>query len=604
MSAYSTTKYGSINERIEGDEMETTYGEFYDVPIKSPVGPSSQYRSASSVDDASNTNTRKFKEDIVVAVACADSIRSSQCDSKYCILALHNGIKPSNGDRQASKQLSSASKTLLNLFLAALDFSVNPFSTENDGIGNTQTSDLRLAMLSNFSTAYNLVSISLALSIMAGIYDTTPRDKSLCSSALIAGMIIGQLLGGIIGDVLGRHFAMAVVMSLQVVGAIATAFSFESSSNTAQIISVYTVLAFLRFLLGLGCGGVYPLAATLTAESNADLSNKADASKFVALSFSMQGVGYLVAPLAGWALVSILGDDSDLAWRLLLGFGAIPGLFLMSLRLKGQMKMAFQDKRNKILRGSEAAISKAREVPVSVVDAIMMEDELTRKLLGTAGSWFVFDVIFYANVLFQPVVLSAAFGPSETIAKAALDTVVVSSVALPGYFVSVALIGKQSPRFIQAQGFLMMGILHSVIGTFFRGLSDQGVLTIALYGSTFFFSNYGPNATTYLLPSMTFSKSCRATMNGLCAASGKAGALLGAMVFSMAVDRFGQQIVILACAALSFVGVAVTLTCVSERILAEPSKEEQDRETAKNTSLTMKVVWSEPSLIDYCNVTS
>jgi MFS transporter, PHS family, inorganic phosphate transporter len=515
---------------------------------------------------------------------------------------------------------------------------------------NTKASDMRLAMLSNFSTAYNVVSISLALSIMENVYDSIGQskseNKSLCSSALIAGMIIGQLIGGVIGDILGRHVAMAVVMTLQVVGAIMSAFSFEmrlvtdndgdTDDRYGTTIPIYVVLALWRFILGVGCGGVYPLAATITAESvpspssdnirydndcDGDAkasSSKTDASKSVALSFSMQGIGYLVGPLVGWGLVSLLDEQSDLSWRLLLGFGAVPGLFLMTLRLQRQMSIhsSLEDViTSKKVVSTSTAVSKhaneqeaadlvlanTRQVPVSVFDAIMLEEDLVRKLLGTAGCWFAFDVLFYGNVLFQPVVLSAAFGPTETLAMTAMHTVLVSSLALPGYFVSVIMIGHQSPRVIQAQGFLVMGILYAFIGIIFHDLEHQKALMIVLYGSTFFFSNYGPNATTYLLPSMTFSKSCRATLNGVSAASGKVGALLGTMVFVAAADRFGEQVVMWACAVISFAGVVLTVTCVSEKVLHTPTKEEQHRQNEAEKRLPMKVIFSEPSLIDYYN---
>jgi MFS transporter, PHS family, inorganic phosphate transporter len=601
MPVYSTIQYGSIDMASEHDDRKEKDGEFYYAPIKLP--PASRNGSSRYDRTALRIGTTTITEAPIVALSCGAVTSSSQGYTECEAVALYSGSASTNHENQESMALPTQS--LSDYLFAGLGFSSNPFSAESDGIRNTKASDLRLTMLSNFSTAYNLVSISLALSIMEGIYHGTPQDKSLCSSALIAGMIVGQLLGGIIGDVLGRHLAMAVVMCLQVVGATATAFSMESSSSTVEFINIYVVLAFWRFLLGLGCGGVYPLAATITAESNADTTNKADASKLVALSFSMQGVGYFVTPLVGWVLVSILGDDSDLAWRLLLGFGAMPGLLLMFLRMRRQLKLTGLNKAKGISGGStEVPTAHLREIPVSVVDAIVMEDDLLRKLLGTAACWFVFDVLFYANVLFQPVVLSAAFGPTESIEMAALDTVMVSSMALPGYFVSVLLIGKQSPRFIQAQGFLMMGILYSFIGLVFHDLSHHKFLMIGLYGSTFFFSNYGPNATTYVLPSMTFSKSCRATMNGVCAASGKAGALVGTMVFAMAADRFGQPVVMLVSAALSFVGVALTLTCVSELLLAKQSKEEEDREAAKRTTLPMKIVYSEACMIDYCDSAS
>jgi len=75
-------------------------------------------------------------------------------------------------------------------------------------------------MIANLSTSYNVVSISLALSIMSSdsLYgDSVSKDTtSVCTSALIAGMIIGQIVGGTLGDLLGRHKAMAIFMLTQI----------------------------------------------------------------------------------------------------------------------------------------------------------------------------------------------------------------------------------------------------------------------------------------------------------------------------------------------------------------------------------------------------
>ena len=84
---------------------------------------------------------------------------------------------------------------------------------------NSAVADVRLSMISNFSAAYNTVNISLALTMMRPTHP--PEDApsiANCSSALIAGMIIGQLGGGLLGDWLGRHMAMAVTLTLQIVG--------------------------------------------------------------------------------------------------------------------------------------------------------------------------------------------------------------------------------------------------------------------------------------------------------------------------------------------------------------------------------------------------
>lgn len=601
---------GIIEDRDEKGTCTTTISKEYYVPIKPLETPALHHNDHNADlglrDDGSHTSVvEKHHCDMSLSVNSSSttsySTSSSTLSEWSSLLAVIPEGQYSDHDNEDHVRRRTSTCDMFDWIFFMVGFSRNPFAENTAGIRNDAASDMRLALLSNFSTAYNIVSISLALTIMEGIYPTTLQDKSLCSSALIAGMIIGQLAGGFIGDILGRHLAMAVVMGLQVVGAIATAFSFDLDDR----LSIYTFLACWRFLLGLGCGGVYPLAATITAESASSSTNcsdnKVDASKSVALSFSMQGVGYLVAPLVGWTLLLSLDETSDLSWRLLLGFGAIPGLILMSLRLQRQMnkRTAFeQPSAGKHIQDS-VVLASAREVPVSVLDAILLEEDLGRKLLGTAGCWFAFDVLFYGNVLFQPVVLSAAFGPTETLVMTAMHTVVVSSLALPGYFFSVIMVGQQSPRFIQAQGFLSMGILYFFIGILFQDLVYHKTVLVVLYGATFFFSNYGPNTTTYLLPSMTFSKSCRATLNGFCAASGKAGALLGAMFFVSAADWFGQQVVMLFCSCLSFIGLIVTLTCVSDALLERPSSEEEERQNEVERRLPMKVVLSEPSFIDY-----
>lgn len=240
----------------------------------------------------------------------------------------------------------------------------------------------------------------------------------------------------------------------------------------------------------------------MTAEAS---DNQEDGAKAGALTFSMQGVGYLAVPLVAWALLSIFPEDSDMAWRLLLGIGCIPGACLMILRLPRQLvkSPASEDMVDAAKMRKSTMVASSRKVSVSVIDAIQVEANLVRKILGTGGCWFLFDVLFYGNTLFQPVVLGAAFGDSETVLKSAIDSSIISALALPGYFISLIAVGRQSPRFIQSQGFLVMGILYAFIGLSFKSLAHEKFLLLGLYGSTFFFSNYGPNVTVSIVSQIT-----------------------------------------------------------------------------------------------------
>ena len=80
-------------------------------------------------------------------------------------------------------------------------------------------------------------------------------------------------------------------------------------------------------------------------------------------------------------------------------------------------------------------------------------------------TWFLFDIVFYGNTIFQPIVVEAAFGGSDgtgngitLIRKTAIDSLILTSIALPGYAMAGYMMGKQTgcilqtPRYVMLQG--------------------------------------------------------------------------------------------------------------------------------------------------------
>jgi len=95
-----------------------------------------------------------------------------------------------------------------------------------------------------------------------------------------------------------------------------------------------------------------------------------------------------------------------------------------------------------------------------------------------------------------------------------------------------------------------------------------------------------------MLPSMTFSPGCRSTLNGFCAASGKVGALIGAVIFEPAANHFGNGAVMLFCAFTSCIGTIMTYSSVRPDVgLGEGTK------LSSGSSFTRKQ--SLPSFLDY-----
>ncbi|CAM9097875.1 unnamed protein product, partial [Phaeothamnion confervicola] len=178
--------------------------------------------------------------------------------------------------------------------------------------------------MANLGMSYNVVIISLSLEVMESLFGKNAADF-LVTSTLIAGMMAGQLLFGGLGDHLGRPRALAYTLLLCVVGALGSAVLTPDGPN------VFVALSAWRFLLGFGAGGVYPLAATTAREGAAKGSARPGggssggdgaATTAVAVVFAVQGVGYLLAPLTQWLLISLLGE-SEATWRLALGLGAV-----------------------------------------------------------------------------------------------------------------------------------------------------------------------------------------------------------------------------------------------------------------------------------------
>ena len=92
---------------------------------------------------------------------------------------------------------------------------------------------------------------------------------------------------------------------------------------------------------------------------------------------------------------------------------------------------------------------------------------------------------------------------------------------MPGYILTIFFLDAVGRRRLQLVGFLVLGVLYVVIGFAYGPLQTVPAVFIILYGSTFLFSNFGPNATTYIIPGEVFPSEIKATCHGLSSAAGK-----------------------------------------------------------------------------------
>jgi MFS transporter, PHS family, inorganic phosphate transporter len=103
--------------------------------------------------------------------------------------------------------------------------------------------------------------------------------------------------------------------------------------------------------------------------------------------------------------------------------------------------------------------------------------------------------------------LNGGSTPEEKIKNTALASLVIAAVALPGYWAAIPLVDRVGRKPIQMVGFVCVTLIFAFMGAFYKQLEQSPTLFFFIYGLSFFFSNFGPNTTTYIVPGEAFPSS-------------------------------------------------------------------------------------------------
>ncbi|MGH9104221.1 MAG: MFS transporter [Acidimicrobiales bacterium] len=414
-----------------------------------------------------------------------------------------------------------------------------------------------------FTDAYDLFVIGAVLVILKSQWHLTPSQASLVGSTALLAAFVGAFVFGRIADVFGRKRIYGLEAAIMVVGAIASAFS----------PSIVWLIAF-RFVLGVGIGGDYPVSAVLMSE----YSPSASRGKLVGLVFTMQAAGLIVGPLAGIALVGS-GLDHAIVWRLLLGIGAIPAAAVIwfrrrmpeSPRFQAGMKGDAAKAARQIGEYSAGAVQVDQEASIIAlpvrrlgVSKLFTDPRLLLTLIGTAGTWFVFDYAYYGNSISTPVILKDLAPHASLITTLSLTLAIFAVAALPGYLLATMTMDRIGHRRLQLLGFVVMGACFLAIGVV-PGITAAILPFLLVYGASYFFAEFGPNTTTFVMSAEVFPLSLRTTGHGLSAGFAKVGAFIGVFLFPVLTSSLGLRGTLTLTAGFAAVGALLTL------LLPEPA---------------------------------
>ncbi len=428
-----------------------------------------------------------------------------------------------------------------------------------------------------FTDAYDLFIIGTATTLIAKQWGLSSAQTGLINSITLLAAFFGALFFGRLADKIGRKRTYGLEAGLMAVGALASAFS----------PSLVWLLVF-RFILGIGVGGDYPMSAVLMSE----YSNTKSRGKLVGLVFAMQGLGTVTGYIVALTLLSA-NINTDLAWRIMLGFGALPAAGVIYLRRKmpesprytarvnGDSTKAASDLKSYSDGDLSFQPVSERQVRLSL-GQFLSNPKYLLYLLGTAGSWFVFDYAYYGNSVSAPLIVKSVLGTqgAHVLTEAiALQLIIFTIFAVPGYYLGATLMDRIGHKRLQLIGFFFMGIAFLLIGVI-PNVTTMVLPFLLLFGISYFFAEFGPNETTFVLSAEVYPTSARSTGHGISAGVAKFGAFLGVYLFPIIKKDFGLAGALEFSFGMALIGILVTL------LLPEPSHRSLDDLSGEEAIMT------------------
>jgi putative MFS transporter len=350
---------------------------------------------------------------------------------------------------------------------------------------------------------------------------------------------------------------------------------------TSALANAPAMLFIGQLLVGIGID--FPVSSSYISE----VLPKRSRVRMMVATIACQSVGMLLA--AAITLLLLKNMESAQTWRLFLATEGAIALFFFWLRLsepdcphwlitRGKFAEAARafirimpEQREAVLQLTRSAGKQTGADTVAKSKApgltILFSRPYRARTVLVAVPWFLMDIATYGVGLFTPIILGAINISSQSGGLITRDMAVArGSAAIDLFLFFGFLLGLWAvPRFgrirMQAIGFVSMAVGMLILMTAVRLSSSSIHIPLVFAGFILFnlLMNAGPNATTFTLAPILFPTQLRATASGFAAGVAKIGATLGVFVLPILKSKFGVPAVLGMVAAVSVMGLAVTL---------------------------------------------
>ncbi|MEI9852481.1 MAG: MFS transporter [Sphingomonas sp.] len=377
--------------------------------------------------------------------------------------------------------------------------------------------------LATFADGFEVTSIGLAAPEIAREWNVAPALMGPMLSASLFGMLIGAPLFGFLGDRHGRR--LAITLGCLVFGI--TTLAVTMAQDTGQI-------SVLRFLTGIGMGGVMPNAIALTSES----SPKRLRARLIILMFMGITLGGTVpgavsawlVPEYGWKTIFLIGGVVGIAVGLCAPFalpesvkflGLNPARRTELIRTLARMRpdLTFREDAEVVAPGSTRPAARSSLAP-------LFSNGLASTTLLL---WVCFAITLMANYFLTSWLPMLFERQGITPQTAALTATMFHFGAIFGALAMSVLLDRIG---FLAIGGMLLAAVPAVLLIGVSGLSPIALgLIVAFAGFCVIGAQLGNNASAGLI----YPTVCRSKGIGVAFAVGRAGSVLGPI--------FGAQLI-------------------------------------------------------------
>ncbi|KZT68331.1 MFS general substrate transporter [Daedalea quercina L-15889] len=410
------------------------------------------------------------------------------------------------------------------------------------------------------ASAFGLVSDGYHNSLMTmtnvvfkKLYPTeyTSTVSTRVSNAMLVGEVIGQVIVGILCDRLGRKGGLMMTTLLIVIGAILCTAAHGAHGSPQGLFWFMTVA---RGVTGVGAGGEYPASSTSASEGANETSVSKRGPVFIMVTDLPLVFGGPLAVSVFLIVLSAAGQTHlETIWR--------------TVRAQFDVSGIRVDYKNRVC--------KQRPCSAGRVPYWLSIKRYWKALLGTGGTWFLFDFIFYPNGIFSASIISSVIKDGDVKATAEWQ-LLLGAIALPGVFVGALLcnpLGRRNTMMLGFSGYVVFGL---IIGCGYDRVTNIVPLFVVLYGLMTSMSNLGPGNMSLLTSAESYPTPIRGTFFGLSAALGKVGAAVGTGAFTPIQNNLGKRWTFIVAAIFGALGILVAYLFVPDKTGVDLSLEDTE----------------------------